>query len=573
MKTFALNSNKLFACAVVVFLFSGYCIASELMFRDTFFTTDGMYINDEIYTEGRQSGTIAPLDYTGDGDSLLDAIIGDEEKPNMLILENEAFISPNHNFTDAGTNFNIEFDLKLNRVSGTSWAGFILKMGAEDQHDFMDNMKSGFYWWLQRGEGGQRLITAGKDAALGIRSRWRNTELYKLEEEPVHINCIVSTKSYGGTNKVTTALFVNGEPITARQRNGTIGYGTVFELDQSITNNYNIIGFDNDPSVNCNFQIDNYTIRKTVPNITVHDWTNDASSLISSSKTYTHAINCYGGEVVINGVTFEAAADGGHSYDAGTNWVGMDYNNNWAMGTGTDGSTTITGSGANLATSFFYSRISSTLMLYNLTPGLEYTFTLYNNLSANVLDTRLVPSDSEAALSVLDQNRLQGSIFRYTYKAPSNGVFSMTFDNSPVDSADATENWRLYAFSNEITVGGDEPILSITPTTINFNAIIDDSTNAEILVRNIGGGTVSGIVSGISAPFSISTNWYSATSNASCNLTATFSPTEEGSFTNTITFSGVGGVQDVTLIGEAVPECSLFFGFLSMVFLFVKRFK
>ncbi len=572
MKMSTLKLKTLAACTVAVFLLSGYSIASELMFRDTFFTTDGMYVNDEIDTEGRQSGTVAPLDYTGDEESLLNAIIGDADIPNWLILENNSFISPNHNFTDVGTNYNVEFDLKLNRIAGTSWAGFIFQMGAESQDEGENGTGTGFYWWLQRGQGGQRLITAGKDAALGIRSRWRNSELYKLEEEPVHINCIVSTKSFGGSDKVTTALFVNGEPITARQRNGTIGYGTVFELNQSLTNNFTVLGSDNEPSVECNFQVDNYTIRKTEPHITVHDWTNDASSLITSSKIYTHAVNCNGEDVVINGVKFAGATDGANTYDAGTNWVGMDYNNDWAMGTGNDSTTTIAGSGAVLATSFFYSRISSTLKLYNLVPGLEYTLTLYNNSSTASLHTRLVPSDSEAALSILDQNRgIKGNVFRYTYKASSNGVFSITFDNSPVDSADAAQNWRLYAFSNEIAIGGDKPILSITPTNINFNTIIDDSTNVEILVKNIGGGTVSGTVTDIIVPFSISTNWYSAASNASCTLTVAFNPTEEGNFTNVIHFSGTGGSQDVTLIGEAIPECSLLISGLMLVVMVVRR--
>ena len=288
-------------------------------------------------------------------------------------------------------------------------------------------------------------------AALGMRFKWKNNELKKFEDEPVHINCVVSTKSFGESDKVTTALFVNGEPITSRQRNGTTGYGTVFELNQSFTNNFNIFGFSNDTGVDCNFDVKNYTIRKTVPKITVQDWTNDASSLINDSKVYTHAVNCFGSSVEINGVTFDAASNGSHPYDSQTNWVYMDYNNNYGIGTGSD-TTSVSGNGANLLTSFFYSRISSTLMLFNLTPGLQYTLTLYNNSTATGPDSRIVASDSEAGLTVLNQNMGHGNIFRYTYTAPSNGVFSVTFDNSPVDSGDAFQNWRLYAFSNEMTV-------------------------------------------------------------------------------------------------------------------------
>ncbi|RLD10476.1 MAG: hypothetical protein DRI44_06010, partial [Chlamydiae bacterium] len=341
MKTLILDLKTLIYCIVTITVFSGSCYSSELMFRDTFFTTDGTLVNDDIYAEGRQSGTVAPLDYTGDGESTDNAIIGDTEKPDTLILENEAYISPNHNFTDLATNFNVEFDLKLNRISGESWAGFGLHLGAEDQHDVMDDTKTGITWWLQKGningEYGPVLNkSGGVTAALGNRTRFKNIELKKFEDEYVHVNCVLSTKSFGESDKVTTALFINGEPITAHQRNGTIGYGTVFELNQSFTNNFNIFGFTKDTAVDCNFDVKNYTIRKTVPKITVQDWTNDASSLINDSKVYTHAVNCFGSSVEINGVTFDAASNGSHPYDSQTNWVYMDYNNNYGIGTGSD---------------------------------------------------------------------------------------------------------------------------------------------------------------------------------------------------------------------------------------------
>ena len=423
----------------------------EAFFGDTFNNVSSGTINDETTASNRQFGTLAPLDYTGDGDSLSHAIIGDSSKPGKLILESEPYISPNHNFTDIGTNFVIEFDVKLNRLSGTAWAGLGLHIGAEDPHDVMNGNNTGINWWLQKGDGGQVLLSAGNVVALGNRSLFHNSELAKFEDEPVHVNCVVSTKSFGGSDKVTTACFVNGEPITAQQRNGSSGYGTVFELNQSFTNNYIIYGFSKDASVSCNFDIDNFIIRKTEPEITDYDWTDDASSLISSSKTYTHAVNCFGNDVTINGVQFTGAPDGSQPYDDDITWVMTDYHNNWGIGTGTE-STAITGSGANLATSYFYSRISSTLMLFNLTPGENYTLILYNNSTASGPDTRLVPSDSGAAVSVLNQNKGKGNIFRYTYTAPANGTFSITFDNSPVDSGDAFQNWRLYAFSNEVAI-------------------------------------------------------------------------------------------------------------------------
>ncbi len=570
MKIFALNSKKLVACVVAVILSSGYCFSSEIVFMDTYDNTEEGLINDDIYAEGRQSGTITPLEYLGDsvpdtGDgSLLHAFIGNSNYPGSLFFDNPArctFVSPDHNFTDLSTNFNIEFDLRLYRQS--SWAGFSLHIGAEDVQDIRYE-KNGFFWWFQKGN--EQLLSQGKIAGTGVNS-FECSELQKLEEESVHVNCIVSVDSFGGTDKAITACFINGEPITAHQKSGAVGYGTVIELNTALTNNYITIGLEKGAS--CSAEVDNFIIRNTTATISQQAWTNDAGSLINFNKAYTHAINCGGGDVMINGVQFTGAPDAGTPYDpVNTNWAFLNYGNGLGAGLGSD-STIIAGDGAALATNNFYSIVSSTLMLYNLTPGMEYTLTLYNNSSTNSLDSCLVPSDSQATISVMDQNQGNGNIFRYTYIAPSNGVFSMTFDNSPVNSNDAADNWRLYAFSNEIADNG--PVLAVTPAILNFNAIIDDSTNAELLVENISGGTVSGNITGILEPFSISTNWYSATSNSPSTLTVVFSPTEEGNFTNVIHFSGTGGSQDVTLIGEAIPECSLFMGFLSIAGLLVRK--
>jgi len=248
MKNSTQISKTILACLFAVILFSGFAFSSALMFQDTFYTESGMYINDETNIVGRQFGTLAPLDYSGDYDSTSNAIIGDTEYPETLILENQPYISPNHNFTDIGTNSIVEFDFMLNRTAGTSWAGFGLHIGSEDQHDAMNDVVSGILWWLQKpngaGEAGPVLEkSGGVTVALGNRTRFKNISLINMEEKFVHVNCIVSTKGYGENDKVTTACFIDSEPITAHQRNNTIGYGTVFELDQAFTNNYLIYGF------------------------------------------------------------------------------------------------------------------------------------------------------------------------------------------------------------------------------------------------------------------------------------------------------------------------------------------
>jgi len=444
MKNLPQTTKKVLIC-VALMLFTTAFSSAEVLLQDTFDVSASGNINSQIGATGRQSGTLAPLEYTGTNGTY----IGDASLPNGLLLKDRAITSPNHNFNDVGENYNVSFDLKLDRISGTDWAGVELRLGSPNQTD--TGSVPGLFWWLQKNDGGPVLYSNGAIAALGNRSKFRNYTLNNFENETVHINCIVATKSYGGTDKVTTALFVNGEPITSHQRTGTIGYGTVFELDQALTDNYNVISYSYGASSEVNAELDNYVVRKTTPAIVDQTWTDDASSLISSNKVYTHAINCAGANVTINGVTFTGTNDQTDNPTDPT-WQCMDYNNNVGLAVIHGESTSVTGNGAGLATDYFYSRISSTLMLFHLTPGQKYTLTLYNNNSTHPLDTRIIPSDSEAALSVLDQNGTQGSVFTYTYTAPASGILGMTFDNSPVDSGDAYQNWRLYAFSNEETV-------------------------------------------------------------------------------------------------------------------------
>ncbi|RLD10471.1 MAG: hypothetical protein DRI44_05985, partial [Chlamydiae bacterium] len=174
----------------------------------------------------------------------------------------------------------------------------------------------------------------------------------------------------------------------------------------------------------------------------------DASSSISSFKTYTHAVNIgHVGDVVINGVTFTGSGSG--AAQSGTNWELLNYSNDSNMGIVTEDNSSISGAGSNLVSDCAYSAVNSTLILSGLTPGGNYTLTLFNNATtAASLDTYIIPSDSGAALNIVDQNQSAGTIDRYQYIAPENGVFAMTFNNNNGSSI-SSENWRLYAFSNE----------------------------------------------------------------------------------------------------------------------------
>ena len=559
MKTTPRLFTKLILCLIILILTSTICSA-EILFKDTFDVSDFGNIDDGITNAGRQSGSLAPLNYAGDADTLSNrTIIGDVDNPDILIVDANSSFALNYDFTDIGTNFVLELDAHI--VKQGSWAGFALSFGGVDP----TNDPTPSAWWIQS-DGPQFLIYGNN--FIYDRYPFINSTVHDLiNSNMVHITCVMATDSFGGTNNFKTTLFANGEPTSGGSGHGR--FGTMFTSPASLTNNYILLSFWAGLG-STEYYLDNLTIRSTKPKLIKQVWTNDASSLIDSRKVYTHTVNLgHNGDVTINSVTFKGAGAGEEQY--GVNWKLLEYKNQIGSAVGTENNSSVSGASSNLVSEYSYSRVASTLIISELTPGTTNILTIYNNASNGpACETYVVPSDSEATITLVDQNQPNASIFRYSYVVPANGIFSVTFNNN-VDSGNAYDNWRLYAFSNEIVSGGDEPELYVEPSIINFSIPIDETTNAQILAKNTGGGTVSGNITGISVPFSINTNWYSATSNTPYNLTVSFAPTEEGTFTNVINFTGAGGSQDVTLIGEAVPECSLIINILVFTAVFIRR--
>jgi len=425
---------------------------STAFFADTFNNVSSGTINDQTNATGRQFGPAAPLDYAGDGNSTSTTyIVSDAAEMNegfQIRGHNSCYISPNHNFNDMGKNFTVEVDAKMN-VNG-SWAGFSFNIGAESQHEVIDTLGgplnghvSGLSWWLDKtGNSSAPQLLIGGQNFVSANHIFKNAEIDNIRDELVHLTALVHAESFGGLDKVTTALFINGEPFVG----DSTGVGAMFELNRAFTNVWIVIGEEaglHDTTVT----MDNFRVTKTAPRIAECAWTDDASSSIDSSKTYTHTVNIgHVGDVTVNGVTFTGAGSG--SSQSGTDWTLLNYSNESNMGIVTEDNSSISGTGANLASDYAYSEVNSTLMLSGLSAGSNYVLTLFNNAGVTSLDTYIIPSDSEAAVNVVDQNNSQGSIFRYQYTAPQNGAFSMTFNNTN-GSTTASGNYRLYAFSNE----------------------------------------------------------------------------------------------------------------------------
>jgi len=75
---------------------------------------------------------------------------------------------------------------------------------------------------------------------------------------------------------------------------------------------------------------------------------------------------------------------------------------------------------------------------------------------------------------------------------------------------------------------------------------------------NIGDGIVSGLITGVSAPFTLNKNSYFTTSASSDIINVVFTPASEEFYSQTINLTGSGGSAQVVLTGTGVPEPFLF---------------
>ncbi len=171
-------------------------------------------------------------------------------------------------------------------------------------------------------------------------------------------------------------------------------------------------------------------------------FTGDADSGVSSTKTYTHAVDLAtdDGGSVINGVTFVAGALVGSNYTLTTPNTGTFQNS----------SGNVTGGSADLVEDFFFLSGSSSgvevLTLTGLTVGERYITTFYNEAFGGPRVQNITTSDGGSILG-FDQDfsgTNNGNLLQYDYVATATSI-SFTFD-SVTDNA----SFHQYGFSNEV---------------------------------------------------------------------------------------------------------------------------
>jgi hypothetical protein len=171
--------------------------------------------------------------------------------------------------------------------------------------------------------------------------------------------------------------------------------------------------------------------------------TGDGDSRVSSTHTYTHAININGSTKTVNGVPFT-----GSNMTSGSGWsiTGFD-------GTHNSTPSTVTGQiGDILSNGFRYAGDPQKIKLTGLTPGENYTFSLYSqawgserncSLSSSALSQTIMVNQDQFSSSAQD-----GLLVECSYCAPGTEV------EFTIDPVVGSTTWHLYAFSNREGISG-----------------------------------------------------------------------------------------------------------------------
>ncbi len=180
-----------------------------------------------------------------------------------------------------------------------------------------------------------------------------------------------------------------------------------------------------------------------------HSWSNNADSLISDAKTYTHKINLNSGSAVtINNITFPVSASGTLS---GNNWLLNVDNTNGGFGwiEGMKGNN-LSGSCSNLVENFCFENSAAgpyptSVDLTGLIPDKEYVFSIFSRGFEASGRASLFTATDGGGRNIIPQNEFgedNGQIVRYSYIADPSGAFSIKL--KPEDAG-----WHWYAFCNE----------------------------------------------------------------------------------------------------------------------------
>ena len=526
-------------------------------FHDTFNVTDNGDVDKDYWLAGRQFGSDSPINYT----IVRDTEIGMEAStPGWLTLGLNSGCSVNKSFTESG-NFKIEFDVIPHNLDETNdWVA--LSFGKNNQSSLFPVSTSGaglvfFGNTAFQAFDGEVMVGSGGDVPKG---------------EKLHIILTASTESFEN-DPVQYSAFANGIPM--RVRNDTVT-GYVYNDAGGFNGNYISLYNYNNYSINKSV-FDNLEISKVENSVNVKKWLGDSDMLPMNPAKITHAVNLNGPAVTINGVDFTGT---GTNFGAYVNGSAILQSSGWEL-MGSGGIVTfhsgqavtnlVTDTGTKTLMEYFaYFDKGAGIKLSGLTPYSSNVISVYSYGWENPGAGRFAyfSSTSGGSITNIDQDTFgngSGIIIQYGYVADKNGDFTL------VVSPGGPASFHISGFTSEEI---DAP-----PATINVagkldfgNAVVGIPTTLQLEIMNLGGGIVSGAISGISLPFSMADS-YLATAATSDIINVTFNPSGEEIYSQTITLCGSGGDVQVVLTGTGVPEPCLFiiYHLLFVIYYFRKK--
>lgn len=186
------------------------------------------------------------------------------------------------------------------------------------------------------------------------------------------------------------------------------------------------------------------TITSTASVSTPVYFTDDASSGISSSKTYTHALDFAEGTTVsINGVTF-----------TGAGLTGSNWSLTGASPSAGNGATGATGNVSRLLTNFYYNGNPATMTLSGLTPGVTYETRLYERYWGGDR-TQLFTINGGSGTGTMIYNEdltTTPSFIAFRFTANASGLATITTNQI------GTGSYHWYGATNEVVA---DPVLTV----------------------------------------------------------------------------------------------------------------
>jgi len=538
----------------------------SVTFADSFDVPGSGDVNNEYNYPCRQTGNAAPLTYKTEGDTRTG---GSSSESGWLTLGQSSGCSPNNSFTESG-NFKIEFDVKPEMLDGSAdWAS--ISFGKSTQNSLEPVSISGlaniFYshGWMH---------TYSGETLVG------NTFGIPIAEE-LHVMITVGTEDFEG-EEASISTFINDQPFIADSTTlanlsmplyAYVRSGGFFGNYIALYNNGDV---STQPSV-----FDNFSIAPAPESVKSYHWTGDADSLVNSSKTYTHKINLNDDDVTINSVTFNGTGFNPGIYGNGDPMI---TTSTWALTAsgaalsffgGEPASNFVGGASTDLAKHFAFPHGSFAFNLSGLEPYSSNIFYVYTiGFETGTREGRF-SSSYGGAISNINQDLYGvggGIIITYDYVASKDGKFSLAI--TPVNlNTNNTACFHVSGFANE-KIGEPNP-KTVVDCIINFGEVaVGDNKILPMEIKNDGGGTVFGGITGDELPFSLDTNVYSATAATSDVINIDFVPDTEIVYTNVISLIGNDGTTQVMLTGTGVPEPCLFIIYnLSIIIYYLKRRK